>query len=151
MRAFSSKYAQDIYVPELFAILDEGDDVDVRGRKTVELLDVYTEILEPWHHCILIPERRWNPWIALSEFLWIMAGRRDVEALRPYNQNIGDYSDDGKTLYGAYGWRMFGQIDALVERLRKDPSDRRAVLSIWEAEDLTANTKDPPCNDMVMF
>jgi hypothetical protein len=47
-----------------------------------------------------------------------------------------------------------------VERLKKDPSDRRAVLQIWDSnfrrygeghDDLMAQTKDPPCNNLVYF
>lgn len=156
---FSSKYSSDLYLTQLQALIDHGDVVDVRGRKTKEFLNVITEIIEPWHHCILLPSRRWNPWLALSEALWILAGRDDIAALAPYNSHIGDYSDDGVTLYGAYGARLYGQIDSLVERLRKDPSDRRAVLGIWNyhgsadyfPSDLQAVTKDPPCNNLIYF
>lgn len=153
------RLARDLYLPELQELVDFGQSVEARGRKFVELLDYCSEIEEPWHHCILVPSRRWNPWLALSEALWILAGRNDVAALKPYNSNINDYSDDGSTLYGAYGARIYDQIDPLVERLRKDPNDRRAVLSIWNntlsheyhQPDLTAETKDPPCNNMVYF
>ena len=150
------------YVPWLQKLQDFGDILEVRGRKTLEILDAVTEVKEPWHHCILLPSRRWNPWLALSEVLWILAGRNDVAALLPYNSNIVSYSDDGISLYGAYGKRIYDQIDNLIERLRKDPSDRRAVLQIWdckisealgitEKNDLITNSKDPPCNNMVYF
>lgn len=142
---------QDIYRRQLLDLMHLGSSVEVRGRKTMEIINIATVVEQPWHHCILIPSRRWNPWIAMSEALWILAGRNDVDALLPYNQRILDYSDDGKTLYGAYGIRIFYQIEPLIDRLRKDPSDRRAVLQIWDKKDLTAETLDPPCNDMVMF
>lgn len=170
MRIFSSEHAQNNYGPQLNAVLGSGDYVKVRDRETKELLNAVTEVRDPSAHCILIPQRHWNPWLALSEFLWIMAGRDDLAALKPYNQHIGDYSDDGVHLYGAYGPRIYHQVDDLVERLRKDPSDRRAVLQIWDAKsfegvrywdamgvgvtpvnDLVANTKDPPCNNLVYF
>lgn len=160
------KKPQDLYLRELQTLVDFGEPIDVRGRKTIEILDVISEVQEPWHHCILIPSRRWNPWLALSEALWILAGRDDVAAIVPYNSHIVDYSDDGVHLYGAYGKRIYDQIDDLIERLRNDPSDRRAVLQIWDNaglrlgpehtntvwyEDLTAQTKDPPCNNMLYF
>lgn len=171
MQSIQRKYARDAYIPSLQELVDFGESVDVRGRSTVEFLDYVTEITEPWHHCILIPSRRWNPWLAMSEALWILAGRNDVASIQPYNQHIVDYSDDGSTLYGAYGARIYHQIDPLIERLRKDPSDRRAVLQIWDTyggfgdniikaapnstqhphQDLWRETKDPPCNDMVFF
>jgi thymidylate synthase len=156
-----------LYIPWLQQLQDFGEDVEVRGAKTKEFLNAVTVVKEPWHHCILIPSRRWNPWLALSEALWILAGRDDVAALQPYNSHIIDYSDDGKYLYGAYGNRIYNQIDDVILRLKKDTSDRRAVLQIWRSgaeeiykgsevwstskHDLTTNSKDPPCNNMVYF
>lgn len=165
MRSLVKTHARDLYLPWLQQLVDEGDPVDVRGRKTTEFLDCISVVTEPQHHCILIPSRRWNPWIAMSEALWILAGRNDVAALKPYNQNITEFSDDGITLYGAYGARIFDQIDEVIHRLQKDPSDRRAVLQIWGYNqefinskgdwifhnDLNTNSKDPPCNNMVYF
>jgi thymidylate synthase len=163
------KLARELYLPELQELVDFGQTVATHNGRTSELLDYVSEIEEPWHHCILVPSRQWNPWLAMSEALWILAGRDDVAALKPYNSHIDDYSDDGVHLYGAYGARIFEQIDPLIERLRKDPNDRRAVLQIWDNHedlrdnfitaplnlltkfDLTTNSKDPPCNNMVYF
>lgn len=158
-KVYTSRRAQDNYIYQLQDLVDRGDYVEVRGRTTLELMNVMTVVEEPWHHCILLPARRWNPWLALSEALWILAGRNDVAALAPYNSRISDFSDDGVSLYGAYGARMVRQIDPLIERLRWDSSDRRAVLQIWNAyvnfdgfpDDLNADTKDPPCNNLVYF
>lgn len=163
MITLERKYSRDLYIPWLQQLQDYGDDVDVRGRTTKEFLNGVSVVTEPWHHCILLPSRRWNPWLAMSEFLWILAGRQDVEVLKPFNGNISNFSDDGMFLYGAYGARIYQQIDPLIERLRKDPSDRRAVLQIWDSsgvvtynrqgarDDLTSSSKDPPCNNMVYF
>lgn len=154
MHTHSFKFARSAYRPWLQFIEDVGDEVEVRGRKTKEVLNAITEITEPWHHCILIPSRRWNPWLALSEAMWILAGRNDVATLLPYNSRIIDYSDDGKTLYGAYGFRFYDQIEPLIKRLKNDPSDRRCVLQIWDHfvfSDLYSETKDPPCNNLVYF
>lgn len=150
----SAKYSRNLYIPWLQEIADFGDVVNVRGHTTIEYLNCVTEVTQPWHHCILLPSRRWNPFLALSEALWILAGRNDVAALKPYNSHISDYSDDGITLYGAYGKRIYNQIDPLIERLRKDPNDRRAVLQIWDQHeygDLNVQSKDTPCNNMVYF
>lgn len=171
MLHLSRKQSRTLYLPWLQQLIDLGDTVEVRGKQTKEFLNCVSEVTEPWHHAILLPSRRWNPFLALSEALWILAGRDDVAAIKPYNSHISEYSDDGISLYGAYGARIYNQIDPLIERLRKDPSDRRAVLQIWDgrggknvsvnepgyeslyswAYDLTAETKDPPCNNMVYF
>lgn len=151
MIVFKARSPHELYREQLAALLQQGADVEVKGRPTKELLDVATVIEEPWRRVHIVPGRKANPFLALSESLWLLAGRNDVAALLPYNKRILEFSDDGETLYGAYGCRLWGQIPKLVERLQKDPNDRRAVLSIWRHEDLLARTKDPPCNDMIMF
>jgi len=151
MIVFEGLRGQDNYFDQLDHILHQGSEVEVRNSITSEILNAVTVVHAPWDHCILIPSRRWNPWLALSESLWILGGCDEVELISPYNSRIVEFSDDGSTLYGAYGKRLYHQIDTLIRRLQKDPSDRRAVLTIWESRDLAAVTKDPPCNDMVMF
>lgn len=163
MLVVERKRSREAYIPWLQQLQDFGEDVEVRGLHTKEFLNCATVITQPQDHCILIPSRRWNPFLALSEALWILAGRDDIKALLPYNSHIGDYSDDGVHLYGAYGPRIYHQIDDLVGRLRKDPNDRRAILQIWQSDsgmlqrgvlkdnDLTTDSKDPPCNQQVWF
>lgn len=46
-----------------------------------------------------------NPFALLYEALWMLAGRNDVSPLVYYTRQFNEYSDDGKTLNGAYGWR----------------------------------------------
>ncbi|MEK0326012.1 MAG: thymidylate synthase, partial [Nitrosopumilus sp.] len=76
---------------------------------------------------------------------WLLAGRNDTESLLPYNKRILEFSDDGESMYGAYGYRIKEQIWHLIARLKNEATDRRAVLIIWGADDLIAETKDPPC------
>src|SRR6185436_13682551 len=102
MHYLSKIQPRSAYIPWLQQLVDFGDPVEVKGRPTLELLNTVTEITNPSDHCILLPSRRWNPFLALSEALWILAGRDDISALVPYNSHIVDYSDDGVTLYGAY-------------------------------------------------
>lgn len=153
MQVFKREDPGMLYRDQLQALLFglEAHDVTVKGRPTKEILNAVTVLEKPLHRMQIVPGRRMNPWLALSESLWMLAGRQDVAALLPYNKRILDFSDDGETLYGAYGYRIRDQIEPLLARLQADPNDRRAMLSIWRPEDLTAETKDPPCNDMVGF
>ena len=43
------------------------------------------------------------------------------------------------------------QIKWVLNLLQKDPNTRRAVVSIWNAEFDTKESKDIPCNDLLMF
>lgn len=151
MLVFENSDPAQMYYEQLFDLVNNGNTVEVRGRKTRELLNVVTEFDAPWRHCILIPARRWNPWLAMSEALWLLSGREGIASLLPYNSRIKDFSDDGKILYGAYGRRIYSQIDDVILRLLGDQNDRRAVIQIWDKRDLLAVTKDPPCNTQLMF
>ncbi len=151
MRVFEADSPQELYREQLGALLAEGAEVAVRGRPTKEILDVATVIRDPRQRVHVVPGRWANPFLALSDSLHVLAGRSDVASLLPYNQRIVEFSDDGERLYGAYGPRIASQIMPLVERLRANTTDRRAILSIWEERDLQAPTKDPPCNDIVAF
>lgn len=151
MIVFEGESPQQLYREQLTRLLYGGMEVEVKGRSTKEILDVATVIGEPRRRVHVVPGRYANPFLALSEALHVLAGRNDVESLAHYNKHIGDFSDDGIHLYGAYGYRLKDQIDPLIRRLKADPNDRRAILTIWGEDDLEAETKDPPCNDLVAF
>jgi thymidylate synthase len=90
-----------------------------------------------------------NPFFHLYESLWMLAGRNDVAPLAYYNSKMKDFSDDGRTFNGAYGYRWrrheiqhlafspdnYDQLDILVSHLKADPNSRRAVLQMWNVED----------------
>lgn len=110
-----------------------------------------------------------NPFFHLFESMWMLAGRNDVDSLARYVSKYRDYSDDGKTLNGAYGYRWrrhliqgnyvndgewIDQLEILVNHLKETPNSRRAVLSIWNVEDdlLKVNDSlDVCCNISACF
>lgn len=102
------------------------------------------------------PVRDANPFFALAESFWLLAGRNDTEFLDKYVRTFGErYSDQG-ILMGSYGkrWRShfgFDQIKAVIEKLRDDPGTRQAVIQMWEPNDLTIKANDRPCNMSVVF
>tara|TARA_B100000900_G_scaffold406951_1_gene418826 strand:- start:8343 stop:9350 length:1008 start_codon:yes stop_codon:yes gene_type:complete len=106
------------------------------------------------------PYRDCNPFFHLAESLWMLAGRGDLASMEHYVPRMREYSDDGKTLWGAYGYRwrwMFGtdQLKTIIKMLKKNPDDRRCVLQMWGAEKdlnhLEGEGKDVPCNTQIYF
>lgn len=90
-----------------------------------------------------------NPHFHLYEALWMLAGRNDVAPVAYYAENMKNYSDDGKTLNGAYGYRwrnhkfcegqdegeiITDQLKVLINHLKADHTSRRAVLQMWNVE-----------------
>lgn len=104
-----------------------------------------------------------NPFFALYESMWMIAGRNDVQSLAYYVKDIGKYSDDGKTFNGAYGYRWRhaklyprhnDQLKRLIDHLKRTPDSRRAVLSMWNVEDdllKIDSSRDVCCNLSVCF
>jgi hypothetical protein len=122
---------------------------------------VLVTYLHPRERVLFNPRRDANPFFHLFEALWMLGGRDDIAFLEQYNSTIGQFSDDGRTLHGAYGmrwrsWFGYDQLNLLVDELRANPNSRRAVLSMWNAtapndtdSDLhvaRAGGLDVPCN-----
>ena len=119
-----------------------------------------------------------NPFFHLYEALWMLAGRNDIAPLKYYVSTIDQFSDDGKTFNGAYGYRWrsdyysyrdpklseseyYGhscgpvdQLKILIEHLKAQPNSRRAVLQMWNVEDdllKIDSSKDVCCNLSACF
>lgn len=118
---------------------------------------ILIDIFAPGQRVLLDPVRDANPFFHLFEGLWMLAGRNEVDFVSKFNSRMVEFSDDGATLRGAYGYRWrehfeFDQLRAIVDLLKKDPSTRRAVLSMWDAkEDLADSHLDHPCNMLISF
>lgn len=120
---------------------------------------VSTVYERPCERVLFWPERDGNPFFHFFESLHFLAGRSDVAFLKRFIRDYGRFSDDGKTLTGAYGYRWrrhfgFDQLDRLVALLRAHPDTRRGVLAMWDPQcDLREDESgaDLPCNVSVMF
>jgi len=129
-----------------------------RNGITYEALEPVTTVYSnPCERVCLLKQRDANPFFHFVESLWMLAGRNDLKPLTYFVKSMEDFSDDGKTLWGSYGWRWKSyfhkdQIDIVSKMLIKNPEDRRAVLQMWDAnKDLNRNGKDVPCNTSIYF
>lgn len=111
----------------------------------------------PERRVLFDPIRDANPFFHYMEAIWMLAGHNNVDFPARFAKNIRTYSDDGRTIHGAYGYRWrehfrIDQIDQIIFDLQKDPSSRRAVMAMWDANsDLGVNSKDLPCNTHIYF
>lgn len=136
---------------------------------------VCVEYVNPRRRVLFSPTRDANPVFHLMESLWMLSGSWDIEFPVFFSSNYGSFSDDGKTMWDAYGhrWRHFfgwDQLDEIVEELKNNPTSRRCVLSMWNgmaqsdwkhplqtepwSEDFgtaTAGGKCVPCNTHTYF
>lgn len=136
----------------------KGEPVPSRNGPTLESPGVVMTVYErPLERIILDPVRDCNPFFHFIEGMWMIAGDNRVGPLTLFNKRMAEYSDDGTTLNGAYGYRArfhFGvdQFNKVRQMLIADPGTRQAVVGLWDpAKELNATSKDKPCNDMIMF
>lgn len=145
--------------PKILKDIHNQSEHPSRNGPVKRFLDPVCITYEKPSNRILFDETRdANPFFHFFETLWMLDGRNDLEFLLPFNARMAEYSDDGKLVRGsAYGarwrnWFKYDQLQNIVERLRKDPYDRRTVLTMWDAAtDLTIESKDVPCNTHCYF
>lgn len=92
----------------------------------------------------------------LGELLWYLAGSNRLDYIKYYIGLYGKSSDDRKTIYGAYGPRIFGdppfdQITRVISTLKSKQESRQAVVQIFDAKDTVEFHSDIPCTCTMQF
>ena len=158
---YARNVSEALYVG-LDLLRERGEWHDSRSGRVIEYpTPVMTIYKRPEDRVLFYPCRDANPFFHLFESLWMLGGRDDLEYVSQFNKRMSEFSDDGKTLSGAYGYRWRGyfsndQLDLIVHHLTEQPNSRRAVLQMWSVEDLkkvvhVPTCKDVPCNTNVYF
>jgi len=148
-------------------LFDNGQVTESRNGPTIVAHEPITSVYPiPGNYLLGGRTRNANPFFHLMEALWMLGGRNDVHFPARFNKRFYEYSDDGETLHGAYGYRWrqffgFDQLWAIIHELRKNPTSRRCVLAMWNAAYTDSSTpdlsvaanggKDVPCNTHVYF
>lgn len=94
---------------------------------------------------------------ALGELLWYLAGSDELKFIVHYIEMYKDDSDDGKTLYGAYGPRLlnmrdqYNQLENVYKLLTENPGTRKAVIQLFDAKDISEAHKEIPCTCTLQF
>lgn len=131
------------WIQLLKEITTEGRIVSPRGRDTKELIGVSLKVRHSRKNLIVHPVRKLSAKFAVAEWLWISAGRNDVQTMRHYSSRIAEFSDNGDTFAGAYGPRIGFQIPWIMSQLQADPDTRQAVAVVWTPN--PASSRDIPC------
>ena len=100
-------------------------------------------------------ETRGKPYSCLGELCWYLAASDELSFIQYYLPKYGDNADGG-CLHGAYGPRLFGsagasQFHTVSDLLRRKPASRRAVVQLFDAQDLQQAHSDIPCTCTLQF
>lgn len=146
----------DAVLHALYRSLEGSHDLNDSSRgQTKEILGVSLRIMKPRAR-ISRSENRGKPFSALGELLWYLSGSDKLEFIKPYVNEYNNDAVDG-VLEGAYGPRLFtmrGKIDQFssIERLLKHkPGSRRAIIQLFNAEDIATDHKEIPCTTTIQF
>ena len=120
-----------------------------------EILGVTLHIADPRSR-LSRSEDRGKPFSALGELIWYLSGSNSLEFIEPYIPRYKDDAVEG-ALPGAYGPRMLAkngsinQIENVTSLLRERPGSRRAVIQLFDAEDIAVHKSEIPCTTTIQF
>ncbi|MCM3487091.1 thymidylate synthase, partial [Kocuria rosea] len=138
-------------------LLSHGEHVESRNGTTIELATQTITVRNPTERFLHTPGRHNNPFAAIAETMWVLAGRNDLAYLTPYLRRASDYSDDGghtwRAGYGPRlrGWNGVDQIAKVRALLESSPGSRRAVISLFDPQSDYQESVDVPCNNWLHF
>ena len=154
----------DAYRSTLIDVLERGNSVPsvqdpsspasgfgTADRPSIELIGYSFEVQNPLACIVDSDARPLRLAYCVGSLLWTLNGSNDLAHLQGYHPDARNFSDDGISLSGAFGKRLFrsaGKIDqiaAIAERLLADPASRRTFAAICNAEDNVRQTREYPC------
>ena len=135
------------------------DAINENGSKyigTKAIFDIGFIIENPEDNEVNTPWRKWNKEYADYEWEWYLSGNRSVEELekrakiwsKMYNPDDADKKVNSN--YG-YQWERNNQLDKVIEKLKKDPFTRQAVISIYDGKEIDEYEFDTPCTNAITF
>ena len=135
----------DIYLDLLESHLSYDFYNKPRDQAQYERLMTNFELDNPIERVVYSQERKINLTFQFAEFLWYMSGSASLAFIGYYASNMRKYSADGLTLQGtAYGSKLCKclsngktQLETVVELLKTSPDTKRAVIQIFDAEELS--------------
>jgi thymidylate synthase len=139
------------YVDVCRHVLEEGREVSPRGQKTREVLDAVIVLSQPHRALPIGTSRGLKPAIAVAEALQLIGEVSYPQLLGKITKNFTGFMDGG-TFHAAYGPRLRGQVDAVIDKINEDADTRQAVMTIWDPQhDNAPGYADYPCTIALQF
>lgn len=121
---------------------------------TVEEQGVVLELTSPRARLSRASEKG-HVFSCLGELFWYISCKNDLASIQYYIKRYGKYAEPDGTVWGGYGPRMFGgersQYEVVRDRLKAKPDTRKAVIQLFDREDILADYEDVPCTCTLQF
>lgn len=141
----------EVYKEVVCKVLKDGKQIKARNLEAHELLQQTVCIKKPNMNLVYIEGRKFSLLHAIVESMLLVVKENRVASYTVFNKRMAEFSDDGNTLYGAYGYRIADSIWYCIDKLKKDKYTRQAVLTIHKANDVKNESKDIPCTISLQF
>ena len=152
----------DLYEKLVKLVLSSGSTVSPRNLVVKEVEGVHLILTNPHSRIITNQARKEDLQFACGELLWYLSASNKLDFIKFYNKRYRNFSDNGITLHGSYGNRIFKQNNKLSckksswevakNKLLEDQDTRQAVISIYDTfRDGVLETKDVPCTLTLQF
>jgi thymidylate synthase len=145
----------DALLMELYSELVKARPNEANRGATREIIGVVLRLSKPKAR-LSRSENRGRTFSALGELLWYLSGSDRLEFIEPYVPLYKDDAVDG-VLPGAYGPRIFAmrqkinQLKNVIDTLKENPRTRRAVIQLFNAEDIETRLTEIPCTTTLQF
>jgi len=142
-----------LYLTTLTHILKHHRYRSPRELTTLDAGYVVLELNDPRYSLPVGTSRKLNINIAAAEAVQLIGGFARPDLLTRASVNFQRYieEDDGR-FHGAYGSRITHQVSCAVNKLKRDPSSRQAVVTLWDPWlDNQPGKKDYPCTVFLQF
>lgn len=92
---------------------------------------------------------------ALGELCWYLSGSNRTEDIAYYVSFYRGLDEEG-VIFGGYGPRLtsfdgVNQVDYVIQTLRDAPSSRKAVIQLFDHQDVTGDHADVPCTCTLQY
>ena len=125
----------------------------IRVENTFALLNEGFYIDNPMDNTIAWNFRNWNISYAEKEWRWYLTENPsavEISKSAPIWLHHMDSLGNVNSNYG-HQWSRGNQIDYVVQELKRNPSSRRALLTIYDAKENSSYEKDTPCTLNIGF
>ncbi|MET4721666.1 thymidylate synthase [Bradyrhizobium japonicum] len=132
-----------------------GETVVASRGENAEVIGAFIDIKNPRAR-LSRSETRGKLFSSLGELLWYLSKDNRLDFIAPYVPRYRDETEDGVTVYGGYGPRLFGpggadQVGNVIKLLGERPSSRRAVIQIFNGCDIATEHREIPCTTTLQF
>jgi len=155
-RYLKERTLDDLLRSVLQLLLAQTGRVEPSRGRMAEVLGVVLELQDPRAR-LSRSEGRGKPFSCLGELLWYLSKRNRLDFIQYYVPAYKKESEDGITVHGGYGARMFAmrrahnQVSNVLGLLKAKPSSRRAVIQLFDAADIAQKYQEIPCTCTLQF